>query len=122
MNYNFPEELLCDAAMVRTNQINTSGYGEIGTLSLVVIDNIAGKTTTEDIEFNIIDIRAINVDMDELSVVAVGTIFSTGINGAPKTSIDIFPNPVTGNYFNSDSGLLINSVFRRRNTKLSKYK
>lgn len=110
MNYNFPEELLCDAAIVRTNQINTSGYGEIGTLSLVVIDNIAGKTTTEDIQFNIIDILAINTDMDELTVTADETIISTGINDMDKTSINIYPNPVTENYIFIQSAASIQNL------------
>nr|MBP9222138.1 T9SS type A sorting domain-containing protein [Chitinophagales bacterium] len=85
---------------VRTDNTNASGYGEIGTLSFVVIDNIAGKGEAEDIEYSFENIRAINLEGEDLSVVGVSSTETnpTGINELNNIVFTISPNP-TSNYF-----------------------
>lgn len=93
-------DLNADGGAVRTDNANASGYGEIGTLSFVVIDNIAGKEEAEEIEYSFENIRAINLDGEELSVVGISSSESspTEINDLNNIAFTISPNP-TSNYF-----------------------
>ena len=86
-----------DVALVRNDQNNTTGYGEIGELSFVVIDNIAGKAMSETILFQISDVRAIDVVMNEIAVNGEGaevTSESTDIDNTMLEGIQVYPNPV----------------------------
>ena len=93
-------DLNADGGAVRTDNANASGYGEIGTLSFVVIDNIAGKEEAEEIEYSFENIRAINLEGEELSVVGISSTETnpTGINELNNIVFSISPNP-TSNYF-----------------------
>ncbi|MBK7037124.1 MAG: T9SS type A sorting domain-containing protein [Bacteroidetes bacterium] len=93
-------DLNADGGAVRTDNTNASGYGEIGTLSFVVIDNIAGKGEAEDIEYSFENIRAINLEGEDLSVVGVSSTETnpTAINELNNIVFTISPNP-TSNYF-----------------------
>lgn len=90
-----------DVAIVRNNQLNVAGNGQIGTLNFVVIDNIAGATETGTATFAITDVRAIDLDWNELAVqggaVVVETEETTGIQNQDKNLISIYPNPASGN-------------------------
>ncbi|MFN3939487.1 MAG: T9SS type A sorting domain-containing protein [Chitinophagales bacterium] len=98
---NMPDQNKMDVALVRTNQVNTGGYGEIGTVSFVVIDNIAGRGRSSDITFNISNVRAIDIDMNEIAVqgsdVVVETEEATGIHQQNALPVSIYPNPVLDN-------------------------
>ena len=89
-----------DVALVRKDQNNTSGYGEIGELGFVVIDNIAGRSRSETIVFQITDVRAIDVDMNEInvngSVAVVDSEGPTGISLQEDVLVRLYPNPVKG--------------------------
>ena len=92
-----------DVVLVRKDQNNTSGYGEIGELSGIVIDNIAGRGRSESILFSITNIRAIDVDMNEISVegeTAEVETETTGIEDLQNNMVQIFPNPASGNQLN----------------------
>lgn len=90
-----------DVAIVRNNQANASGYGDIGTLNFVVIDNIAGLTESGEATFTITDVRAIDIDWNEIAVegsgVVVETEETTGINQQNALPVSIYPNPVIEN-------------------------
>ncbi|MBC8048200.1 MAG: T9SS type A sorting domain-containing protein, partial [Fimbriimonadaceae bacterium] len=103
-NKNFADDKNADAALVRKDLMNAEGNGEIGTLSFVLVDNIAGKTETElTINFN--DIRAIDVDMNDLDVYGVSA--TTTVVAIQNESLDniitIYPNPATEDYITFDS-------------------
>lgn len=88
-----------DVAIVRNDQNNTTGYGEIGELGFVVIDNIAGRGRSESILFNITDIRAIDVDMNEVEIMGSAVSVeseSTDLTTLEGPGMEFFPNPVSG--------------------------
>lgn len=90
-----------DVAIVRNNQLNVAGNGQIGTLNFVVIDNIAGATETGTATFTITDVRAIDIDWNELAVAGSGVVVeteeTTGIDNLDINGISIYPNPASGN-------------------------
>ncbi len=95
---NFDGIKRIDAAFVRTDKVNVAGDGQIGTLGIVVVDNIAGKIECDPIMFTIVDARAITVEMDELSILTealeVETETSIYEDGG-ITGINIYPNPAS---------------------------
>ena len=90
-----------DVAIVRNDQFNTTGNGTIGTLNFVVIDNIAGLTESGSATFTISDVRAIDLDWNEIAVegsgVVVETEETTGIENQEDNGIGVYPNPAAGN-------------------------
>ncbi|HNM30896.1 MAG TPA: T9SS type A sorting domain-containing protein [Chitinophagales bacterium] len=88
-----------DAGLVKTTNENANGYGEIGTLHFVVIDNIAGKITSDEITIGFADARAINVNNEDLSLntseLTVDVTLAT--NNPSQPAISIYPNPVSNN-------------------------
>lgn len=86
------------AAEVKKDHTNSNGYGQIGTLSFVVIDNIAGKITSSTINLRFENVRAINVDNDEISIATsdLEIEVSTAINTYNNPTVQLFPNPVMG--------------------------
>ena len=87
------------AAVAKTNQTNASGYGEIGTLSFVVIDNIAGKTEVDNVLLSFENVKAIDVTNTELSILSTNTSIEspTDIQTIASNVFTISPNPVSGN-------------------------
>lgn len=99
LSKNMYPDVAADACVVKTDQNNSGGYGEIGTLHFVVIDNIAGKKTAEEITLDFADVRAINVNNEEVSIMPEtfnGDITLAAIDQV-TASIFIFPNPVADN-------------------------
>lgn len=92
-----------DVALVRNDQTNVTGWGEIGELSGIVIDNIAGRGRSTSILFNVTDIRAIDVDFNEITVAGetaeaeVEEGETTGLDNLMQGMATIYPNPVSGN-------------------------
>jgi len=87
------------AAVAKTNQTNASGYGEIGTLSFVVIDNIAGKTEVDNVLLSFENVKAIDVTNTELSILSTNASIEspTAIQTINSNEFTISPNPVSGN-------------------------
>lgn len=87
------------AVVAKTNQINASGYGEIGTLSFVVIDNIAGKADADNVQLSFENVKAIDVTNTELSILSTNTSIEspTDIQTIASNVFTISPNPVSGN-------------------------
>jgi hypothetical protein len=85
--------------VVKTNQINSSGFGIIGTLNFVVIDNIAGKTEGSPVNLRFENVKAIDVNENEISLLA-GELSLESPNvivTQQNESIQVYPNPVTNN-------------------------
>lgn len=89
-------------AVAKTDHNNASGYGQIGTLNFVVIDNIAGKTEGSPVSLRFENVKAIDVNDEELSIVAndVTVESPNAIVDENSNAIIIYPNPVTGNELN----------------------
>ncbi len=121
LSKNNGTDLNANGGAVRTNNSNASGYGEIGTLSFVVIDNIAGKNDADDIEFMFENIRAINLEGEELSVIGIASTESnpTGINELYNNAFTISPNPTTSNFYvQSNNAIEKISVFNITGNKI----
>lgn len=88
-----------DAATVRTDQNNAAGFGQIGTLNFVVIDNIAGKLTGEEITLDLTDVRAITAENIEIPIAPEAFTAEVGVftNELQPQAITLYPNPVQGN-------------------------
>lgn len=54
--------------IVRKDRENTNGDGQIGTLSIVVVDNITGKTDAEEVELSFSFVSAIKIDREVIPV------------------------------------------------------
>lgn len=93
----FPGAKLLHAGITRKNHENITGSGQVGTLSFVVVDNIAGKTNGGGaITFTIDDIHAITKDEEDILVSGSEYSLSTGINEpSPESTFSIYPNPVS---------------------------
>ncbi|MEO0469885.1 MAG: T9SS type A sorting domain-containing protein [Bacteroidota bacterium] len=63
-----------DVALTRNDLQNMSGYGAVASLSIVMVDDIAGKLDqTEDLIFEIYDVRIIRADAAEVAFNAQST-------------------------------------------------
>lgn len=87
-----------DVAVVRIDQTNRDGMGQIGTLNLTIKDDILKKATTQRLDLLISDVRIItNTETERLAStpptdILVSTITSTN-NMSISTYVNVFPNP-----------------------------
>ncbi len=102
LEQNVVSESVIDFAYSRTDQQNTSGFGQIGSVSFVMTDNIIGKLATEiELNFPISNVRAIKNTGEEIVitgsenalVVNLENTVTTAENPDLSQSIKIFPNP-----------------------------
>ena len=100
VNNNVKDGVL-DIAMSRIDHKSISGYGSIGVLGIIMVDNVAGKVfVAKKLNFKIYNIKAITnneaivkfYNPDASVVVYQG---NAGINTAADkgTSLNVFPNP-----------------------------
>lgn len=89
-----------DVALVRTDQQIASGYGMIANLSIVMIDDIAGKTAVSEIlDLDLIDVRMIGLDGEVIPVntegaqVVVTAIDANSIESELAKKIRVYPQP-----------------------------
>lgn len=97
----YPYDNTIDAGVVGIDHINKSGYGQIGRMTFVVEDNIAGIMATSDdssVYFFISDADAVTAELDPVGV--YGNVFpamvEVGIHELHPEQLNIFPNPLTG--------------------------
>lgn len=102
----FIEEGQLDVGMVRTNQMNTSGYGQIAQVEIVTSDDLTGKQSDilETLILSFSNVKAINLNEEDLIVDASSTTevtledVSTSIKPIVADDLfHIFPNPVKEN-------------------------
>jgi hypothetical protein len=94
-----------DIVISRTDGQVVSGYGQIGTLSVVVADNVAGKRSFDGpISLTPTDAKAISNDETNIPLTEKASIvyWKTVVSGIKPTILDfnsrvqVYPNPVTG--------------------------
>ncbi len=100
------------AGVVRNDRANVGGSGEIGTLSIVVIDNITGKTESEDATLSFVESNAIKINREEISVETSGVTFpvesSEDILDPSYYGLHMYPNPASDIlYVDNLSGIAI---------------
>lgn len=92
-----------EVAVVRTDQTNRDGMGQIGTLNLTIKDDILKKSTTQRLDLLISNVRIItNIESERLastppSDILVSTITNTTDLTAATTYVNVFPNPAKTN-------------------------
>ncbi|MDX2249615.1 MAG: T9SS type A sorting domain-containing protein [Bacteroidia bacterium] len=104
MEKDFPVEGQLEVGLTRVTQTDASGYGMIGALTFVTIDNISGKTlVAEKLRLEIVPQGAINTLEQRLPVfgksdsVVVTQETSTSIkDNLISGEVKVYPNPVFG--------------------------
>lgn len=98
-------ELKVTGAMVRTSRVNTGGYGQIATLDVVVIDNLAGKLlVAEAVTLHITDAKAIMLNRDELILDPTSATYDadiaepTAVATLADGGLQVYPNPSNGSF------------------------
>lgn len=92
-----------EVAVVRTDQTNRDGMGQIGTLNLTIKDDILRKSNTQRLDLLISNVRIItNIESERLAStpptdILVTTITSTTDLTAATTYVNVFPNPAKTN-------------------------
>jgi hypothetical protein len=106
--YNDTANGQLDIALTRIDHKNVTGYGDLGKLSIVMQDNVGGKTWIDrKIYFVPSDVTMIASDETPISIFTRTDsvkIYQSGLNDKilPAGTISLFPNPVAGNiYLNS---------------------
>ncbi|MFI5172095.1 MAG: T9SS type A sorting domain-containing protein [Chitinophagales bacterium] len=101
MTKTFPEIKTIDAGITRTDHTNVTGSGQIGSLGIIVIDNIAGKIISSELTINVSNIRAIKNDGEEIPL--SGSTYTFALSSAIPTEntqqFILYPNPVFDNAF-----------------------
>lgn len=90
-----------DVALTRVDHQNISGYGTIGELHFITIDNLSGKQTLyETLELEISNVRLIRNDESEVDLgIQNDSIIVTDLDNAihqlssMEAAISVFPNP-----------------------------
>ena len=97
LNKNFGDEQLVVNSIVRKDRVNIEGNGQIGTLSIVVVDNITGKTDASESTFSFSDVTAIKINRDLVPVISESRTMeadeNTAINESEVSDITLYPNP-----------------------------
>lgn len=116
---NFGTEGQLHVGMVRTDQNNiSSAYGQIATLSIIIADDLAGKTNNiyANLNLNFSDVKLISVDETELPYNTQETVIvieetSTSISDVlSKSEFQLFPNPANAEIFVSISEDIIGAT------------
>ena len=91
-----------DVALTRTDMQSMSGFGTVAKLTIVMIDDIAGKNgVSKDLAFEITQVRMIRSDGQEMPVdiqnssVVVSDPNATGIHPDLGTKLVVYPQPAT---------------------------
>lgn len=102
---NFGDTKQVVGGFVRKTRTNTNGDGQIGTLQIVVVDNISGKMDLTDVEISFTDVTATLLNRDIITVapetLEISAEENAGVDANDVTTMYVYPNPVSDNiYFN----------------------
>lgn len=98
---DFYNDGMLDVALTRIDQMSVSGYGQIASMSIVMIDDIAGKTTASEVlKFTITNVRVISndgtiipIDPQPTEITVVDN--TTGLETLYNQGLSIYPNPAS---------------------------
>jgi len=86
-------------SIVRKTRTNTSGDGQVGTLQIVVVDNISGKTDFTDVEISFGYANAVMLNREVIPLAPetlnITAEENTGIMDDEASLVSISPNPAT---------------------------
>lgn len=87
----YPGQGRIDIALVRTDQVNTGGFGQIAAF-IGIIDDVLGKNTQLEIEIS--QIRAILVNETEIPLYPLTESIDLSPNQSQTILVEVYPNPV----------------------------
>jgi len=99
---NVVDESVIDFGYSRTDQENISGFGQIGSVSFVMTDNIIGRMASEiELHFPITNVRAVDRLGEEVIITGSNNVVTVNLgetttavkNPDLSQNINIFPNP-----------------------------
>jgi len=116
--YNDTINGVLNIGITRTDHKNISGFGELGNLSLMMQNNIAGKTLiNRTVYLTITDVKMISANESLISIYAtsdsmiVSFDHSTGIYKIlPDNAVQLYPNPVSQHITINAGDLIINRI------------
>ncbi|MEL6842714.1 MAG: T9SS type A sorting domain-containing protein, partial [Bacteroidota bacterium] len=95
-----------DGGLVRTDLQTMSGYGKVASLSIVMIDDIAGKGAMDEIlDLQLLDVKVIGLDGEEIPVNTQGaqvTVTSGGSNSIDPSlarQLKVYPQTALNTLF-----------------------
>lgn len=129
LTYNHPvwSQSKIDVALTRTTQTDTSGYGYLGRVGVVIVDNVGARILSPGyvtMPVSISNVYGIDYAQNALSITTLGdsvvidTAGTVNINNIVNlnNAIDVFPNPtkdkinVRSSKINIESAELINTL------------
>ncbi|MBC8046365.1 MAG: T9SS type A sorting domain-containing protein [Fimbriimonadaceae bacterium] len=115
LSVNDADNMRVFTGVVRTDRENTGGNGEIGTLDVVVIDNITGKTEASEVTLAFSEVKAIKLNREEISLAAEALTYGVEEGSAVEdllaSAVNVYPTIVSNNEFTIESSsLLINEI------------
>lgn len=107
LQYDRPLDGQVEVALTRKDLVNRSGFGTIATCSIVMIDDIAGKSAlAEELVLTISQVRVIGADGAEIpvstrtaSVIVYDPEGTTSVDSELNAGLRIFPNPAKETVF-----------------------
>lgn len=115
LSKNFGDTKQVVSGIVRKDRENISGDGQVGTLNIVVVDNITGKIGAEEFEFSFSNVTAIKLNREIIPVTSETLTISSeetgGIDQNNTAAITLFPNPARDVvYLNNNSGYAVQNI------------
>ncbi|MEL7532630.1 MAG: T9SS type A sorting domain-containing protein, partial [Bacteroidota bacterium] len=101
MHKDLPNENMVDVGMSRTDQIEQSGFGQIGKFTFVMVDDIAKMGQKDSMMLDFSGVVLQRLDGSPIPVIAQGGQVvveegATGIGPSLDWDIQLFPNPSQG--------------------------
>ena len=99
LSYSLPAEGRFDVALTRTDHLPRSGHGTIAVMTIVMVDDIAGKVDlAETLPLDLVNVRALGASGQALplnpgSAAVVVTQTTTGLAPAWDASLRVYPQP-----------------------------
>lgn len=86
-------------SIVRKTRTNTSGEGQVGTLQIVVVDNISGKTDDMEVELSFSYAKAVMINREEIPLAPETKTMSAeegaAISNNTNAPVIAYPNPAS---------------------------
>lgn len=90
-----PTEGRIDVAITRINQVGENGFGSIGTMGFVIIEDVVGEYIDYEDFLSIENIKVINNEWGDVEVFDTVEVKLTPVNEVWEPEWHLYPNPAT---------------------------
>lgn len=98
LNKTFGDTKQVVGGIVRKTRTNTTGSGQVGTLQIVVVDNISGKTDATEVELSFSYAKAVQINREEIPLEPTAKTMSaeegSSVDNTLEAPVMVYPNPV----------------------------